>query len=521
VRGRYPKCHEDTPYIAADRLGRTPWQINARVLRVVELYDKKRGVPGIPASPNVPASQRSWDWGSKRRAAEYADQFAGEYYQSRRILASARRLSDTPAFYCPHLADRRGRLYPGPSLSALSPDLGRGLLQFAESDHVHVDGPGYRQLAEYGATLWGIKEDGTGNRFRWAVDQGLRLAQSCVDNWPPDGAFLNADEPWQFLAWAFEWWELNDRGSVHSHFPCFIDGTANGLQMYALLLGDEDLAGMVNVLPNTAPRDVYTEVMQDVVDRLHQATEPEAREWLRQDYMDRSLFKEVLLALVFSQGKWGQRQSIADHLIRWSLRNNKRPKRGVRRMAWALQQVITEVVRERMPGFTAGQEFFKSLADRCATQGSQFEWVSPSGFPCQLTYERHTGTDKVNLMTTDPVRIRREGEWVPDRRAIVRGAAPNMIHSLDAAVLHGWAAMMPDSVPIAARHDGFGTWCTYVEHSRETLNDSLLAIPWRTFLQDLREATVARLPHGADVPAVPTRGTLDASVISQSYYAYH
>ena len=82
---------------------------------------------------------------------------------------------------------------------------------------------------------------------------------------------MKADEPLLFLAFCFEYKKINDmilsasQGNnntiLSSCLPIQLDATCNGLQHLSIITGNQNLAKLVNLLPNkpeNEPYDLYS-----------------------------------------------------------------------------------------------------------------------------------------------------------------------------------------------------------------------------------------------------------------------
>lgn len=505
---------------AADALGSVGWRVNPRVLEVAQELAVTRGVPGLPIKPGdeILGKRR---WGRVgRRAREYADMAWAAYRDSRKLLATAKQRAGS-RFHLPHVADRRGRLYAAPLLSPLSPDLGRGLLEFADGSKLVRGGPGHRELGEYGATLWGLKETHRDARYTWAKTQGTKLAASVAQDPTGDTSWTSADEPWEFLAWAFEWDALEREGSIETRLPVYLDGTANGLQVAALLLQDEVAGAQVNLVASELPRDFYLSVVERVQETLKDVYETEAKEILRLGLVTRKLVKRTVLCVLFAQGRWGQRETIAEALIEHFYANDVRRKAGIRRMAWVLREHIEAAVSHLAPSLERFQAFTRALAKETLRTREDFVFRGPTGFLVDMEYTRRKGSRKVKLFVDDAVTLGASNEWVTDVAATLRGAAPNVTHAVDAAILHRTVSRFRNTGPVATRHDGFGTYATLVPALREEILGSIHELDLGRWFQDLAVDTLDPRESECSLPPTPPPGSLDPAGILQAHWAYH
>jgi DNA-directed RNA polymerase len=521
VRGRGDSKPSEVARVAAIRLGNVAWQINKQVLDVaVSMQDKD--VPGLPISPAAMAAKlKDQPLSTRRKIKDYMASHRGQYVQANRMVRQARDWSKADTLYFPHNFDRRGRMYPATyGLSPQSSDLGKGLLQFAQSCHIEVDGPGYRDFVEYGAALRGVKGSHDeryqrGLSFLSEAQEVMRDPVRC-DSW------TTASDPWQYLAWCFEAGRLYRDRALTSHLPVQFDGTANGLQMYALLMQDEQLGRMVNLVDPSQYSDIYSEVSSMLLDQAVQGYDEDLREWASYfGSIPREAVKSAVLAAVFNQSKYGQREFFTEYLVREASKRPRRPRKGIRRMSWAMHSAMNSVFydAEWADSFIRCRSFFADLGRSLADAGVTPRWTSPSGFQVHTPYERHTGHRTIRMLTDSSVIRRSDGEWVPDKSRISRAMAPNVIQSVEASVMHFWVSDLPDVASCGCRHDGFLTLATDVATGKRVLRGSLQRVPWHDYLDHLHDSVV-ELTKSRNIPGVPDRGSLDLRRAIHNPYSY-
>lgn len=134
-------------YQALDVLGGTPWQINHRVLQVVEeAWESGGGISEVPSRTDRPLPVPPPLTGSVEDR-ELLLSWRQQVKRTQRLnldlhclrcdfllkLSVARTFGREPRFFFPHNVDFRGRAYPiPPHLNHMGSDICRGLLLFAE-----------------------------------------------------------------------------------------------------------------------------------------------------------------------------------------------------------------------------------------------------------------------------------------------------------------------------------------------------------------------------------------------------
>jgi DNA-directed RNA polymerase len=82
----------------------------------------------------------------------------------------------------------------------------RALVEFAEGLRMGENPESGKWLANHGANQWGNKvdKDSLNNRIKWVEDNTDKIMESAKRPLDYDW-WLDADEPWLFLAFCFEW----------------------------------------------------------------------------------------------------------------------------------------------------------------------------------------------------------------------------------------------------------------------------------------------------------------------------
>ena len=215
-------------YEAINMLQETPWCVNRRVLDVVlALRDIGLEIAGLPET-YVPAIHgRPEDW-KKESHSRYEEgmKHMMKNFECDRTLGVAKTYQREERFYFVHTLDFRGRAYPVTSyLSPQGKDLDRGLLTFAEDCAEPLGESGVWWLATHGANGWGHGKLPFAERIAWIAEHTpriLRIAEEPLsDYW-----WTEAEEPFQFLAFCFEWAEYQKHGiEYRCSLPVAVDGS--------------------------------------------------------------------------------------------------------------------------------------------------------------------------------------------------------------------------------------------------------------------------------------------------------
>jgi DNA-directed RNA polymerase len=162
-------------------------------------------------------------------------------------------------------------------------------------------------------------------------------------------------------------------------------------------------------------------------------------------------------------------------------------------------------------------QWIKEIATSQAKLGRPLEWTSPSGFPVVMGYyetnakriETFLGRKRVKLNVAEHTSKLQAHK---QRSA----AAPNVIHSLDAAHLHlTVAAMLRQGVPqLCMIHDSFGTVPGHTETLATTLRKEFVQM-----YEDYDIFDALRTRAGAEIE-LPLQGSLDIRSVMESPYFF-
>jgi DNA-directed RNA polymerase len=245
----------------------------------VQVWDGGGNLGGLPPRDTLPLPAKDFpedaastdprvvSW--RKRAAEVY----GENVRlvSKRVamivkLETAERFAKHEQFYFPHAMDWRGRAYPVvPVLNPQADDSAKALLQFADGCKLGDNGAYW--LAVHGANNFGVDKVSFDERVQWVQDHHDAIVECAVN--PLDGSrwWSQADNPYQFLAFCFEWaglatWHQSAQpvADFVSYLPVSLDGSCNGLQNFSAMLRDEIGGAATNLVPNPKPSDIYAEV---------------------------------------------------------------------------------------------------------------------------------------------------------------------------------------------------------------------------------------------------------------------
>lgn len=549
-------------YEAVNHIQRTCWAINEDVRRVVDYLWKEMGggVAGLPGLdpeelPSLPTdkdfdddTQVAKDW--KRNAAmTHVRNRSGlsKRILTAKVLQEAETFSRQPIWY-PHKYDFRGRVYPiaATGLSPQGTDLSKGLLRFSEGMEIKTEA-GERWFYIHGANCWGADKVTFDERAQW-VEENKQLIINCASD--PFGypEWAGADSPFQFLAWCFDaaaYFASKESGEPHySTTPIAMDGSNNGLQLYALLSRDPICAEATNVLPGDKPNDIYQKVADVATEYLKSAafsdtaetwvgnklTAEEVREYSR-DWLAfmggrvmRSVTKRPVMVLPYGGTLYSCREYVDDWFsgeIKDRGLINKRPFRKSYKHVLLLARMIWKAIDGMVAAPVEVMEWLQKVSVEFTKAGKPITWETPSGFlVSQSNFTSRKSQIKLRIGGKMIVRNAEIPTKKYSRAKQRNGIAPNFIHGLDAAVMAHTVLKCKELGirDLGVVHDSFATHAEKCPQLAGALRQSAFEIFSEDVLGNFKEECEEQL--GVELPPLPSKGTLDIGSVLRSLYFY-
>ena len=491
---------------ALNRLQQVPWRINTFILDVQQrlasstheigsfrTFDKKTYELLNPLIENPETVELSWEDAKQdpdllrkkkkayaiRKQAESAEKsVAQKTIATKRTLEMAERFKDIDRFYMPWYFDNRLRQYClVDTLNPQGSDNVKAMIQFAEG--VPKSEASYRDILISLATTFGNGLDKLS--FDERIEGAKRmipvfekivqdpLKKTVKDFW------VNADEPFQFLALVHEYYHVFIKCDQDMHYVSSgRDATCSGLQIAGALLRDKKTMHLVNVTPSDTVQDAYKAVAEEAVKLMKNKRwlddkikkREESREFKAMkikaeraerkaknladlgeynyeprfiieipfDKVDRSVAKMIVMLTPYG----GSYQTMFKHV------DEKMRKKDVvlhKADVTILTHALIEGMALALPGFYALNQWFKSLAKATLESGEkQIKWVTPTDSLVKQEYfedEEYSiktytyGETKVDryLMTKEP-----SSKQLKERK-MQTALAANTVHSLDATLL--------------------------------------------------------------------------------------
>jgi len=480
---------------------RTPWAINEPVYNVMqEVWS--RAIPiGLPRSdpyivPESPVlgkkkedftddEKAAWEnWKAEARIVHTLEkERVSKCFQVTRVLRVAREYSKYDKFWYVYQCDFRGRIYA--TTSGLSPqgaDFARGLLRFARGKPLGKDGAYW--LAVHGANSYGVDKLPYDSRVQWVQDNAQAILQAGLDPMNCTDFWGNADKPWQFLAFCFEYAQfLKDGENMVSYLPIGLDGSCNGLQNFSAMLRDEVGGAATNLFPADKPADIYAEVARVCTLKLRELDDPMSKVFL--DFADkqpnkllpRGIAKRPVMTLPYGSTQ----QSCRDYIYAYLMEDapDDFPKELRFKLSMHLTGILWASIAQVVVAAREAMDWIQTVASVVAKANKPLIWWTPIGFP---VYQARKTFDLIRIETQLCGRF--QATVADDKNGVMSvshmklGSAPNFVHSMDACHLMLTCNKCLDAgiQDFAFVHDDYGTHAANVTALHKHLRDAFVEL---------------------------------------------
>jgi DNA-directed RNA polymerase len=332
-----------------------------------------------------------------------------------------------------------------------------------------------------------MMQDGCDERVEWVNKQRQEI-QKVFDDPHTNTWWTEADEPWQFLAFCFEWGGLLKAGGqgYKTYLPCQMDASNNGIQILSMLARDSVGALATNVLPTETPADLYQDVADVVRKKLEEDGSPLARAWL--DFgIDRKTCKRPVMVKPYGGTRYSSCRAYIDEWYNDKIikENVPDPFSGERFAACQfLSTKVWDAMNEILDKPDEVMKWLQKNVRALNVEGKHAEWTSPSGLRVKQHYRGGT-RHAVKTVLTEAVVAISYNEDAPtlDKTRQANGISPNFVHSIDAAAVHLTANKCKEFGihSLSMVHDSFGTHSP----SCQRLGDILRYVFVKIFEKDL------------------------------------
>lgn len=525
-------------YSAVNFLQKTSWAINTDVLDVAQQVWELGLGSGMPSTKRIepPAFPFSESWTKDTASAEELSEFEVWKFQATqahtrekerigkcalvsRILVMAESFKQYPELYFVWHCDFRSRMYSVASgLAPQSADLGKAMLKFGEAKPLG-DENGIKWFKVHGANTYGVDKVSYADRVRWVDENSSRLCQIAADPISHRAEWENADKPYQFLAWVFEYaMYCASPETFKSALPIAQDGTCNGLQHYSAMLRDEIGGTATNLVDSDKPSDIYGEVAAVVRRKLESSSSSVAAKWLEFG-IDRSVCKRPVMTLPYGSTQ----QSCRDYLLEsyFDKKVELFDKKELMEAVNYLSKIVWEAIGEVVVAARAAMNWLQQVASALTKKARPIKYTAPSGF---IVYQdiRKLELRDISTVLCGRTRIKlgtATDKLDPNRQR--NGIAPNFVHSCDASHLVATIikAEAHGITHVAAIHDDYGVHACDSELFARLIRESFVEQYSRNILRELYDELCSEHPD-VTFPEPPSYGSLDLEGVLHSKYFF-
>ena len=439
----------ETPIDFLNKIQKVGYTLNTFIVDVAETF-QERGIEvgkfipvvevPLPPKPVDIADNAESRKDYRRRAAEVCNINAQAFQKScrtRMTMNAVKIFKQYEKFYIPWSFDYRGRAYPIPAfLTPQDTDFGKSLLKFHEMSFMTPEAEEW--LAFQVATTYGLDKAPMSERLAWVRENVTIISKVATDPIGNLPEWEVADEPWQFLAACEEYHACVIACTRHhTSLPVATDATCSGLQILAGLARDASTAKLVNVLPSDKPQDAYKVVAEAAAPHVPAAVKP---------HMDRKTVKRVVMTVPYNAKPFSNRGYIREALKEKGVEVEKD---DLTETVKAVRAAMDRIV----PGPMAVMSWIESEVSNAIDRGlDKLTWTTPSGFSVtQRLMKPNVKQIDLQLLGRCQVRVATGASDKVDKNHHKNATAPNLIHSLDASLLH-LSALRFDA-PISLIHD--------------------------------------------------------------------
>jgi DNA-directed RNA polymerase len=533
------------PLAAANALQGTAWRINRKVLEAYREAVLSGGHLGglkglrekeVPRAPKLSRDKTTWTDAQRERFETWKRSAAKAHSENRdtrhralletRTLALAEQLQDEEEFYLAVNADFRGRFYyASPCLNPQGTDAQRSLFEFARAaEHSNRT---HRALTYHGASRMGTCP-WTGaklDKLPFAEQEAWVLANSdriraLGEDWRSYDWWESADDPWQFLAFAFAWADTL-RGEP-THLPLQLDGSTNTYQHFAAASRDARLADVSNLRPtlraNAVPSDLYAFCAQRATENQDTLRVRGAggRLLTVERLLTRSEVKSVVVKIPFGATLKGMADDVHEALL-----PKLHPEEDTYAVALHLARAILAATFELYPSVLRVSDYIRALTDATNAIGADLAWTTPSGFPASQRY-RKLNTKRVRIRLSSRLQyeatVNRDSD-ILEGMAARTGSVANVMQSLDAAHMHKVAARLGNDIGYI--HDCILFPADRASEVHRVLREEFIATHEEPFLERLREEVRRMVGDSVPLPDAPELGDWSLKEVLKSEFFFH
>lgn len=305
-----------------------------------------------------------------------------------------------------------------------------------------------------------------------------------------------------------------------TNIHCHVDGSCNGLQHYSALAKDYNGGYEVNLVNREKPGDVYTKILNIVLDKIDNETNPSDIKWAKAlkeaNCINRKTVKQTVMTSVYGVTLLGAKDQIKNRLAEKNIFDIN--------TLFSVSLYLAKITIESIGDLFKEANQIKSWLTKCAliisNSGNCVKWVTPLGLPCMQPYKRLTKTEILRthsqgiMITSDfddqPVNKRKQGSAFP----------PNFIHSLDSThMMMSCKKAIEEGLVFSSVHDSYWTHPSDIDILNKILREEFVNLYSQPLLENLLNSFKQSFPE-LQFPEIPEHGSLDLNEVKNSTYFF-
>ena len=342
--------------------------------------------------------------------------------------------------------------------------------------------------------------------------------------------WTEADDPWQFLAFCYEWKNFIDIGeSYECPLPVSLDATCSGLQHFSACIRSEVTGKEVNMLPSEIPGDIYQSVANDTIKLLKEDESEFSKLWLEYG-VDRSIAKRPTMTICYGSKQYSWTDFVREIVDKRIDRGNHHPFGDKLLPACSfLAKKLWAAATHRIEAASKVMKWLQQVARVASSEGLPIVWETPMEFPVLQAYEN---LKPLQIETRLMGRVFKPQILVPntkgkkyDPRKNAAGLSPNFVHALDSChlMMTICTAEAEGIKNFSMVHDSYGSLAADAELLGVCCRSAFVNLyKHHDVLLEFRDDILQRLPESKKhlIPMPPEKGSLDIELVLDSEFFF-
>lgn len=467
------------------------------------------------------------------------------------------------AFYLNVNLDWRGRIYTHSFyLDYQGSDFSLALIDLYKGEKLTKQGLYYYYI--YGANCYNennISKSCFEDRYNWVIENSQKI-YSMDKNF-----ILEAESPALFAAFCINFRKIKDNPDYIHFTPCFLDATCSGIQHFAAMLLDHDLAYNVNLIKSEKVQDLYTTLIDPINKAINESWQHDPKLIIFSDIkLTRKELKKLIMVKSYNVTVLGMVEHLKAILekkeIDVTYKNSKGEEKIVKDYLYyvkakntdgfvllndtellKLANIINQNIFNRYNSLKSIYLFLTQLTKCMLLAEIPVTWGTPLG----LEITQHYNSSRIrkisiNFLGKNKTTVLREWTKDLDKRKQLQAIIPNIIHSFDASHLIQVISQWDKDKYILPIHDCFGTHPNDMFNLSQIIKREFVRIYAdykfieelrKHFINDLKKYRIETIEKNGkeyikikrknrneilEIPQLPEKGTLNIQDVLESNY---